>query len=71
MLFNFEKCKCLNSGHGNSGMNCEIEGTIVCQTVKEKDLEVTTNQQMGQACNAHGKITSRLNRSGVLPRIVT
>ena len=30
-----------------------MEGTILCQTVKEKDLEVTTNQQMGQACNAH------------------
>ena len=38
-----------------------MEGTMLCQTVKEKDLEVTTNQQMGQACNAHGKITSRLN----------
>ena len=24
MLFNFEKCKCLHVGHGNTGVNYEI-----------------------------------------------
>ena len=24
MLFNFEKCKSLHAGHGNTGVNCEI-----------------------------------------------
>ena len=39
MVFNFEKKKkCLPAGHGNTGVNYEIGGTIRCKTVKEKDL---------------------------------
>ena len=38
MLFNFEKCKCLHAGHGNTGTNYKIGGTILCKTVTEKDL---------------------------------
>ena len=40
MLFNFKKCKCLHAGHGNTGVNYEMGGTILCKAVKEKDLEV-------------------------------
>ena len=46
MLFNFEKCKYLHAGYGNTGVNYEIEGTILCKTVKEKDLGVTINANM-------------------------
>ena len=46
MLFNFEKCKCLHAGHGNTGVNYAIEGTSLCKTVKEKDLGVTINANM-------------------------
>ena len=46
MLFNFEKGKCLHPGHGNTGVNYEIGGTILCKTVKEKDLGVTINANM-------------------------
>ena len=46
MLFNFQKCKCLHAGHGNTGVNYEMGGTILCQTVKEKDLGVTMNANM-------------------------
>ena len=46
MLFNFDKCKCLHAGHGHTGVNYEIEGTILCKTVKEKDLGVTINANM-------------------------
>ena len=35
MLFNFGKCKYLHTGPGNTGMNYEMGGTIVCKTVKE------------------------------------
>ncbi len=35
MLFNFGKCKCLHIGPGNSGMNYEMEGTILSKTVNE------------------------------------
>ena len=38
MLFNFGKCKCLHTGPGNTGMNCEMGGTSLSKTVKEKDL---------------------------------
>ena len=41
MLFNFGKCKCLHTGPGNTGMNYEIGGTILGDTVKEKYLRVT------------------------------
>ena len=46
MLFNFGKCKCLHTGPGNKGMNCEMGGTILSKTVKEKDLWVTMNANM-------------------------
>ena len=38
MLFNFGKCKCLHTGPGNTGMNYEMEGTILSKTVKEKGM---------------------------------
>ena len=41
MLFNFEKCKCLHAGRGNTGVNYEMRGTVLCKTVKEKHLGVT------------------------------
>ena len=46
MLFNFDKCKCLKAGQGNIGVNYEVGGTILCKTVKEKDLGVTINANM-------------------------
>ena len=46
MLFNLKKCKCLHAGHGNTGVNYEMGGTILCKTVKEKDLGVTINANM-------------------------
>ena len=46
MLFNFGKCKCLQTGSGNTGVNYEMGGTILSKTVKEKDLGVTMNANM-------------------------
>ena len=46
LLFNFQKCKCLHAGHGNTEVNYEMGGTILCKTVKEKDLGVTMNANM-------------------------
>ena len=46
MLFNFQKFKCLHAGHGNTGVNYEMGGTILCQTVKKNDLGVTINANM-------------------------
>ena len=46
MLFNYGKCKCLHTGPGNTGMNYEMEETVLSKTVKEKDLGVTMNANM-------------------------
>ena len=48
MLFNFEKCKCLHTGHGHTGVTSyyEMGGTVVCKTVKENDFGVTINANM-------------------------
>ena len=46
MLFNFGKCKCLNKGPGNTGMDYEMGGTILSETVNEKDLGVSMNANM-------------------------
>ena len=43
MLFNFEKCKCLHTGHGNLGVNYKMGDTVLGTTVKEKDLGVTVS----------------------------
>ena len=46
MLFNFEKCKCLHTGPGNTDMNYEMGGTILSKTMKEKDVGVSMNANM-------------------------
>ena len=46
MLFNFGKCKCLHTGHGNLGVNCKMGDTVLGITVKEKDLGVTVSTDM-------------------------
>ena len=46
MLFNFGKCKCLHTWPENTGMNYEMGGSILSNTVKEKGLGVTMNANM-------------------------
>ena len=43
MLFNYEKCKCLHTGHGNEDAQYTMGDTVLNTTVKEKDLGLTTN----------------------------
>ncbi len=51
MLFNFEKCKCLHTGPGYTGMNYAMGGTILSKTVKEKDLGVmNANMKVSEQC---------------------
>ena len=38
MLFNFGKCKCLHTGHGNLDINYDMSDTVLSSTVKEKGL---------------------------------
>ena len=46
MLFNFGKCKCLHTGHGNLNVNYKMGDTVLGTTVKEKDLGVTISADM-------------------------
>ena len=41
MLFNFGKCKCLHTGHGNEDAQYTMGGTVLNITVTEKDLGLT------------------------------
>ena len=52
MLFNFGKCKCLHTGHGNLDVNCKMGDTVLSTTVKEKDLGVTirTDMKVSEQC---------------------
>ena len=41
MLFNFETCKCLHTGHGNLDVNYKMADTVLSTTVKEHYLGLT------------------------------
>ena len=46
MLFNFGKCKCLHTGHGNLHINYKMGDTVQSTTVKEKNIGVTISDYM-------------------------
>ena len=45
MLFNFGKCKCLHTGHGNEDAEYTMDGTVLSNTTK-KDLGLTISADM-------------------------
>ena len=69
MLFNFEKCKCLHTGHGNLDVNYKMGDTVLGTTVKEKDLEVTisadmkVSEQCGIAASKGNQILGMIRRN--------
>ena len=46
MLFNFGKCKCPHTGHGNLDINYDMGDTVQGTTEKEKDLGITISADM-------------------------
>ena len=57
-MFNFGKCKCLHTGHGNLDVNHKMGDTVLDLTVEEKDLGVTISADMKvleQCCIAASK----------------
>ena len=46
MLFNFWKCKCLHTGHGNEDAQYTMGDIILNTTLKEKDLGLTISANM-------------------------
>ena len=69
MLFNFGKCKCLHTGHGNLDVNYKMGETVLCTTVKEKDLGVTisadmkVSEQCGIAASKGNQILGLIRRN--------
>ena len=52
-MFNFGKCKCLHTGHGNLDVKYKIVDTVLGTTVKEKDLGVTicVDMKVSEQCS--------------------
>ena len=70
MLFNFGKCKCLHTGHGNLDVNYKMGDTVLGTTAKEKDLGVTisadmkVSEQYGIAASKGNQILGKHNIQG-------
>ena len=45
-MFNFGKCKCLHTGHGNLDLNFKMGDTVPGTTLKERDLGITISADM-------------------------
>ena len=69
MLFNFGKCKCLHTGHGNLDVNYKMRDTVLGTTVKEKNLGVTisadmkVSEQCGIAASKGNQIIGLIRRN--------
>ena len=46
MLFNFGKCKCLHTGHGNGDAQYTTSGTVLNTTINDNDLGLTISADM-------------------------
>ena len=45
-MFNFGKCECLHTRHGNLDVNYKVGGTVLGTNLKEKDLGVKISADM-------------------------
>ena len=69
MLFNFDKCKCLHTEHGNLDLNYKMGDTVLGNAVKGKDLGVTisadikVSEQCGIAVSKGNQILGLIRRN--------
>ena len=69
MLFNFGKCKCLHTGHGNLDVSYKMGDTVLGTTVKAKGLGVTisadmnVSEQCGIAASKGNQIRGLIRRN--------
>ena len=61
MLFNYGKCKCLHTGHGNLDVNYKMGNTVQGTTIKEKDVGVTISADM-KVSELRGIVASKGNQ---------
>ena len=52
ILFNFGKCKCLHTGHGNLDINYKMGDAFLGTTVKENDLgvKISVDMKVSEQC---------------------
>ena len=76
MLFNFGKCKCLHTGHGNEDAQYTIGDTVLNTTLKEKDVGLTisadmkVSEQCGIAAAKGNQILGLIRRNIVYKEVV-
>ena len=69
MLFNFKKCKCLHTGHGNLDVNYKMGDTVLGTTVKENYLgvpisaDMKVSEQCGIAASKGNQILGLIRRN--------
>ena len=69
MLLKFGKCNCLHTGHGNLDINYNMGDTVLCTTVKEKDLgikisaDMKVSEQCGIAASKGNQILGLIRRN--------
>ena len=69
MVFNFGKCICLHTGHGNMDVNYKMGDTVLGTTVKEKDLgvrisaDMKVSEQFGIAASKGNQIIGLIRRN--------
>ena len=69
MLFNFGKCKCLQTRHRNLDINYKMGDTVLGTTVLEKDLGITisadmkVSEQCGIAASKGNQILGLIRRN--------
>ena len=71
MLFNFGKCKCLHTGHGNLHINYNMGDSVLGTIVIEKDLgkTISADMEVSEQC---GIATSKGNQIvGLIKRNIT
>ena len=71
MLFNFARCKCLHTGHGNLGVNCKMGDTVLGTTVNEKDLgvKISADMKVSEQCGIAGSKGNQI--LGLIRRNIT
>ena len=70
MLFNFGKCKCLHTGHGNLDVNYKMGDTVLGTTVKEKDLGVTISAYMKVSEQCYIAASNGIQILGLIMKII-
>ena len=69
MLFNFGKCKCLHTGHGNEDAQYTMGGTVLNITLKETDLglaisaDIKVSEECGIAAAKGNQIIGLIRRN--------